>query len=464
MKNYLSTLILILLSYQIAFSQYFTKHEISQDLNVVKAALMEAHPGLYRYNSRSEIARDFKKIEESITNRMTVLDFYRLLCPMLANIGDGHTKLHLEGKPDDHYAFFESGYLPMNLYFHQGKSFLHSSYVSKLAIPLGSEILSINGKPMKEVTSKLMKCIFADARITSAKYAELSLHFSGYYAEFIGPSKFYKITFKNSEGRQGTITVPGVRRTDIPKEKYDERQEISYPNKHTAMMRIGVFRNLENKPTLSGFLQNAFEDIQKKNISSLIIDIRNNEGGMDAMGIELFSYLAKSPFRYYGKFVVASDGNFSFVEHAALPPEFEYLKKFIVKVKDEYHFTQKEGLEMQQPKAKAFTGRVFILQNGRTFSVSSEFCAIVRETSRGIFIGDETGGAVGGDSSGGFALVRLPNTKLKLDIPLLGYYMHLDEKNKINRGVLPDYSVLPTINEILSNKDVVFQKALDLAK
>lgn len=463
MKNNLLTLAFLLIC-QPTFSQQFNRTAIREDLNIVFSALTEAHPGLYRYNSKKKIVAQFLNFERSIPDSMSVLDFYRALYPMLAKIGDGHTKLHLEGKPDDHYAFFDSGYIPFKLYFHSGKSYLQNSYGHENKIPLGVEIISINGIPMKKILSRLMRFVFSDARISSAKYAELSLHFSGYYAEFIGTSKTYKITYKTAKGNQTSVDLQSLRNSAIPIDISCDRQELSFPNKHVALMKIGVFQDIDNKPTFSDFLKKSFEAIKDRNISSLIIDLRDNEGGMDAMGIELFAYLAKSPFRYYEKFTVASAGNFTFAEYAWFPPEIEYLKKFVLKVGNEYHFTQKEGLDIQKIKENSFSGKVFILQNGRTFSVSSEFCAIAKDNDRAVFIGEESGGALGGNTSGAFAMVRLPNTKLKLDIPLLGYYMYLEKQKQINRGILPDYLITSSIDELLKNKDVVLEKALKLAQ
>lgn len=117
---------------------------------------------------------------------------------------------------------------------------------------------------------------------------------------------------------------------------------------------------------------------------------------------------------------------------------------------------------MLEPQQDAFAGQVYILQNGQSFSVTSEFCSIVKDNNRAIFIGDENGGTFQGDNSGAFALVELPNTKIGLDVPLLGYYMHLQNPHPLAKGIPADYSVIPSIQDVLEKRDVVMAEALEL--
>jgi len=64
-----------------------------------------------------------------------------------------------------------------------------------------------------------------------------------------------------------------------------------------------------------------------------------------------------------------------------------------------------------------------VLVNGFSFSVTSEFAAVAKATGRAKLMGQETGGTYSGNNSGTFVLVTLPNSRLVLGIPMLGYYM-----------------------------------------
>jgi hypothetical protein len=464
-KGFLLVIGLFTIAFSTRSQKVFTPAELKQDCSIIRKALEEAHPGLYRYNSREKIRNELVKLEHKLNKGMTELEFFRLVNPFIAGIGDGHTKFHRDGRPDDYYAFFEDGYFPYQLYFREGKAYVRRSYVQEATLPAGTEIKSINGRKIEDILQLLFRQILADGDVTSWKYEELSDQFAGYYATFLGSSNEFRIGYKEVMGKKGKQTVRGVKRNEITKLPVaSDAFQLSYPADKVALLRIPVFQEV-TEGGFASFLSTAFAEIKAKGILSLIIDLRGNEGGTDAFGFELYSYLALKPFRYYDRFTTASDGNFSFLQYASLPPQFDYLKQFIVKVGHEYHFTAKDGLDLMQPKADAFQHKVYILQNGRSFSVTSEFASIARDNNRAVFVGEESGGTLQGDNSGAFAIVKLPNTKIALAVPLLGYYMHLSPQNANARGGVPvDHTIRATISDVLKNRDVVLEKTLQLIK
>jgi len=225
-------------------------------------------------------------------------------------------------------------------------------------------------------------------------------------------------------------------------------------------MKIDVFVSPENQ--FEEFLKSSFNELKTKNISHLILDLRDNEGGMDRFGARLYAWLTNKPFRYYDHLSVSSMPPYSFAKFASLPEELDQLKAFIQKEGNSYVFTQHPNLGIQQPEPNSFTGKLYVLQNGRSLSVTSEFVTIVRDNNRGVFLGEESGGALIGNNSGGFAMIKLPNTHLGLDIPLLGYYMYLQQQHEQARGILPEHPVNISVSDILQRKDPVLEKALQL--
>ncbi|WP_298711927.1 S41 family peptidase, partial [Chitinophaga sp.] len=283
---------------------------------------------------------------------------------------------------------------------------------------------------------------------------ELDQFFPGYYATFFGPRTEFEVQYKEVMGKRVTTTLAATTFDQLPKPQAPDTPafELRWQDAETAVLRISGFHEMP------GFLPAAFAEIKSKGAKQLIIDIRDNEGGADRLGVQLLSYLAHRPFHYYQKLTVAGVGPYSFEEYATFPPEMEQLKQFIKKVGDEYLFTYSEGLGLKQPVAEhGFRGKVCILQNGRSFSVSGEFAAAARNL--GIkTVGEESGGGRFGNSSGGFAIVTLPNSKLTLAVPLLGYHMH--PGGTATGGVPADVTVLPTVHDVLEGRDVVLEKAL----
>jgi hypothetical protein len=464
MKKLVIGLLLLLAGIPGKTQRVFTPQQLRTDFTVIRQALEEAHPGLYRYQTKEQVDRQFTTIEKALKRGMTEYEFYRLVNPLIASIGDGHVKFHRAGRPDDLYAFHEEGYLPLRLWFKDGNAFVLKTYGGNNELPPGTRILSINGEDMTHIIARLSRNIFADGAVQSAKYAALNNDFAGYYGIFTGPSAQFTIGYKEEGGKKMKIVMKAVHAKDVqPEASSEPPYSMSFPAKGIALLRIAVFMDNSGMPPFRNFLDSAFRQIREKEVHSLIIDLRNNEGGTDNLGLLLNSFVTRAPFRYYNKLTVAGIGPYSFAAHAIFPPEMDYLKQFVEKVGDEYHFTYKEGLNMIDPAANAFTGNLYILQNGRSFSVTTEFAAIVKDNRRAVFIGEESGGAMQGNSSGGFAMVTLPNTRLGLDVPLLGYYMSLRNPFDADKGVPADHIVVPSVTDILQQRDPVLELALQLA-
>lgn len=79
------------------------------------------------------------------------------------------------------------------------------------------------------------------------------------------------------------------------------------------------------------------------------------------------------------------------------------------------------------------------------------------------FVGEEAGGAYLGNTSGFEAEVVLPNSGLVLYLPLVGYYLAATEDVDPRHGVVPDYPVAPTIEDLIAGRDPVWEKGFALA-
>lgn len=68
-----------------------------------------------------------------------------------------------------------------------------------------------------------------------------------------------------------------------------------------------------------------------------------------------------------------------------------------------------------------YSGNVYILISGLTFSGGSEFAALAKNHTNAFFIGEETGGGYYGNTSGRFLNFTLPETKTTGRLPLIKY-------------------------------------------
>jgi hypothetical protein len=102
--------------------------------------------------------------------------------------------------------------------------------------------------------------------------------------------------------------------------------------------------------------------------------------------------------------------------------------------------------------------------NGDCASTTAEFPSLAHFHRRATFIGEESGGAYRGNTSGAVPAVTLPSTKLTLYVPLVSYYLAVGYSSDPRRGVSPDYPAHYTIDELLKGSDKELALALALAR
>ncbi|HEX8677907.1 MAG TPA: S41 family peptidase, partial [Segetibacter sp.] len=395
----------------------FTVEQLKEDYRLLLTSLKEAHPGLYRYTPKEEFEKQARLIENKLDHPMTEEDFYKLVMPLIANIKCGHTKWHRQDKPDDRYPFVTENIFPLKLYFVDNKAYVVKSYGKGKSIPAASEIVSINGKNTREIIKQLRPYITIDANVQSALYEELNSSFNGYYASFIANTPFYQIEYKVAnkqlKARLKGVTLDAIRKTEgNTKKKNQLPLRLSKPTRDVAILTIERFYVNNNEPDYYKFIDSVFAALKTENIQNLIIDVRYNEGGIEEYGGYLYSYLSHKDFVYYKKITLAQKDEFSFKKYAWLPEKYDQARQLIQEKDGEFLWPMQEYLQQKSPKPNAFNGKVYMLTNGFSFSVTSELAAVVHHNKRAVFVGEETGGAYYGDNSGVFTSVTLPNTKL----------------------------------------------------
>src|SRR5262249_3863717 len=97
--------------------------QLRADFRIARQALEEGHSGIYRYTSKEELDRLFAHAEQSLTKAMTVVEFYRVLAPVVAAIKCGHTDISL---PKDCLKTLtaKSGVLPLQVRVLDGKVYV----------------------------------------------------------------------------------------------------------------------------------------------------------------------------------------------------------------------------------------------------------------------------------------------------------------------------------------------------
>jgi hypothetical protein len=441
--------------------------QLRADFALFEKALKEAHPGLYRYNTPAHfdslLAQTSVKLDHSLTRQ----EFYRILLPVAVQVKCGHTKFHPDENWSDNFYFGTEKVFPFRLYFNKDKAWMIDSYDPKIKVIKGAEVMAINNLPISDIIRRLLPGFFSDGSNTTFKYIEMSHYFSSYYANLIEAPDSFLISYRIGKDIN-SVNVPSISHSLIDQYENVQSGNTSLPysleilDGNTALLTVSSFW-MGSDGAFKRFLKRSFSTIRELNIDNLIIDVRNNEGGNDKRGTLLLSWLMNEKFRYYDRLQATTKSKYSFAQYAHLPKFYGILRHLIKKTDTgTYVWNHNHGLKMQKPKKDFFSGKVFILINGGSFSVTSEFASVAHYLKRAVFIGEETGGGYYGDNSGTFVIVTLPNSRLNLGIPMLAYYTAVKNYPHTDRGIIPDYEVSPSIEDILTKKDIVLSSAVKL--
>lgn len=464
MKRILITAFLFLTLRVSLVGQTLQPEQLQTDFTRFRTALNEVHPEMYRYTPKPVFDSLFAATSARLNRPMTQQEFYVTMNPLLVALHDGHIKWIVSGK-DEHYPFFSDKLFPLKLYFLAEKAWVVGNYGTD-TIPNGAEVTAINGKPMAEIIKSLLtKMTFADGNRIGGKLEDLNRYFSGYYAAFIDAPTTFNVTYQVDRETK-TATLPAVTEQTIKtyveahKTALKKPFRLTYTDPKIAVITIERFMGDTKEQDFKQFLRDAFREIKEKRVERLILDLRDNEGGEESWGVLLYSYLAEQPFRYYDHISVRQKKKYSFP--AWTSKLYRMAKVFAVKKRgDGYVFAWHRGLRITKPNPDAYLGKLYVLLNGNSFSVTTEFAARVHADKRSggtIFIGQESGGGYKANSSGIFTITQLPNSKIDLGIGMFGFNMaNVSAYPYADRGIIPDHIVEPTIDDVLNHHDRVME-------
>ena len=415
--------------------------DLQHDFTFLKEALQREHAGLYRYISETEFILISDSLQQTLNHPMDQFEFGTMVKFYLGAIRDGHTGSSLPSELMKYYSQHVKMF-PVQLHF-----IGHRAYVlfgGPPGLPPGTELLAIDGESVDGIRKQLFRYLSGDGRIESKKYWVLNKDgFPFLYSWAFGEKHEYTVKYKTQSSETKTINLTAQYLKEPcnaghPKSDADKHLRLEYLPRNTAVLTVATFSSARLGQTGEDFVQflkNSFSEINTKQIDQLIIDLRGNSGGDDKYGSLLYSYLTSKPFRYFSSIETTS-------------------RKLKV--------TEHPGLGEQAPAVNNFNGKVIFLINGLCFSTTSDFCAVAKSNRRGKFVGEETGGAYYGNTSGENFRTTLPNSSIHIKIPKHKYQTAVRKTKYSDRGIIPDYIVIPDIGDVISGRDVQMIFALKL--
>src|SRR5450432_379455 len=136
------------------------------DFNQLLNLIEKNHPALYAYTGKEAYQAIVKKQFEKIKDSTTVVDFFKILMPLVVKIGCGHSQLWL---PQWVWKDPTVGFLPLRLFVEKGRVYIMRNLSADHSIKLSTEVTSINGTPIPELLDMMNSYISTDGNNISAK-------------------------------------------------------------------------------------------------------------------------------------------------------------------------------------------------------------------------------------------------------------------------------------------------------
>ena len=378
--------------------------------------------------------------------KMTDTEVNKMFAAILSYIKDGHTGLAMDNYIKRGCVFFRKA-LPYRLKIKNDRMFLLENFYIRNSIPVGSEILSINNKPVS-------RCLKEISRLMS--YETISFRNAWLQLPIIwglwNNQQDFTITYQTPDGITETVTTSsGLFANwsylwDFTGGFGSKNYAYKILEGDIAFIKLMAFRDL-NK--FKKFLQTTFADIKRNGIENLIIDIRRSTGGASSVSEEFMQYI--SPVAY----TTFDTSLLKISDHLITKYSLDTTKYIPGSL-----YLEKRGFKALRENPLRFSGSCYILVSGLCFSTSLDFPAMARYFNAGKLIGSETGGRT--ISFGSPATVSLPETGTVISVSRKKF-VNVGGKQS-DRGLIPDYIVENSIEDDMEGIDRVLDYAISIIR
>ncbi|MGE5944689.1 MAG: S41 family peptidase, partial [Flavobacteriales bacterium] len=489
--------------------------DLQKDVDKLYHQLKKHHPRLYQYTSKEVMDFKFDSLKKSIVEPMDSRAFYKKLAPVVSYVRQGHISV---GSANKRYTRKESKKLKKQRFefydldfdYLQNKLWLKGVKGKDSSI-VGSEIIKIEDDSISNLIKTYKNRFSSDGYNATLYDRSVGKYFSNFYFKDKGFMDSLHISFRNKDSiftktfkrilkekpakrRDSSAVAKRIKLTKTEKKasKLAAKRKRKFNSKHGYIAETKNytrnFRFMEEDSTVAymnlqsftngpyrKFYKESFHKLDSAKTKHLILDLRDNGGGRISEINYLYSYLTNTNYKFLEASEVKSRTPFlTAVMSNTTPNSLKVLSAIVspvvvihnlikTKKKDSKLYYSFKYTKPEQPKPNHFTGDVYVLINGNSFSASSLISTHLQATKRAVFVGEETGGAYNGTVAGIYKIYELPTTKLKIRMGL----MHVDTPYKQTPdgyGVKPDVTILPTWEDVLLKKDVELEWVLNNIK
>nr|MCU0340112.1 S41 family peptidase [Spirosomataceae bacterium] len=305
--------------------QTYTVEQLRADYDLVRGALEEAHPGLYRYTSRDSMNLIFDQTARELNRPMTEREFRKVLIHVFDYVRCGHTDIYPSKGYTKYFKKNKPKEFPLSVFIDNNRPYVIQNRSTDTTLKIGMELTAIDNLPVQDLLSQMRQLVPSDGYNQTFKNSVVNSSFGSFYRFLYGNNDTLKITLKDSTGKvlERTLTynkptkttkktAPKPPTTPTPKPVTPPVSAPKPTPKPAATNKKRTF-GLSPKDSTVGvlsvktfsdnqyhrFYRKTFKKIKNQQIKHLVIDIRANGGGRSDASINLMSYLLDSAYVVY---------------------------------------------------------------------------------------------------------------------------------------------------------------------
>jgi hypothetical protein len=441
------------------FAKRYSVNHLKSDFVFFRATLETIHPSLYRYYPKDSVDVWFDRASAQLNHPMNELEYWKILAKVIGKIGSGHTSLLFSDVAHKQYGEAIHNNLPAQFYIQNDRLFIRSSLDN--ALKSGSEVLAINNVSGKVILNQMRELVSGDGYSNTFKDRKIAVGFN-YLYNLINGDQYQFFFVLNDGGQVKRVLAKAARiyRSNAGALSFPALPSLKFPQDmpNTAVITIPNFTYSKDYERLHA---RFFKEIRERKINNLVIDLRNNPGGEVPIINDLMGYVMNHNY-----IVAMSDESYvdgGRVDYLAKKSENNEVSLADIQNLGHTLYRNKFNIaHVEWTRMREFKGKLYLLVNEGSFSAAVMFATSVKNQRDCIIVGQQTGNNSYG-SDAGVKAITLPETHIKLLLPIAWYFIVSKQKSNAGQGLIPDMQVpVPlTGSYYFNDKDPVMDAVKD---
>ncbi|GAA4712770.1 peptidase S41 [Sphingomonas lutea] len=439
------------------------------DLAVLGEVYAALHPGLDRYLGRRAFAARIEALRDWAATERSPQAFFVALGRLTAAVRCGHSYPNPVNQPDATAENLLSGRnrVPFAFRWIDGKMVLTRVLRDELPLRPGMVVEAVDGLPATELLRRLMPLGRADGSNDGKRRALMAVDGTGRYGAF----DVYRplVSAARADGmvdvrmRGKTIRLPAMteeERQALGKggQADDGGWEFAIGTDGVGLLRMPNWALYNSKWDWRGFIDRSVDQLIEQRARGLIVDLRENEGGLDCGDVLLERLIAKPvPAPTYRRYVryravpaalrshldTWDKSFFDWSDKASDDGRRPGLLRLVREADDE------PGAPLR-PRGPRYAGPAAVLISPTCSSATFGFAQLIKGSGVATLVGETSGGNQRGINGGAYFFVQLKETGMEVDLPLIGYF---PDRPQPDAGIAPDIFVRTTVADVVAGRD-----------